>query len=92
LLAHTQTNKMRRVMDQQEVHISSMVVHVKPDHLQTVKNDIEQLPGTEIHGEADSGKIVVVLETQSQGCARLACQTLKDGARSYLPISSREVQ
>ncbi len=54
-------------MDQQEVHISSMVVHVKPDHLQTVKNDIEQLPGTEIHGEADSGKIVVVLETQSQG-------------------------
>jgi nitrate reductase NapD len=58
---------MRRAMDQQEVHISSMVVHVKPDHLQTVKNDIEQLPGTEIHGEADSGKIVVVLETQSQG-------------------------
>ena len=54
-------------MDQQEVHISSMVLHVKPDHLQTVKNDIEQLPGTEIHGEADSGKIVVVLETQSQG-------------------------
>ena len=54
-------------MDQQEVHISSMVVHVKPDHLQTVKNDIEQLPGTEIHGEADNGKIVVVLETQSQG-------------------------
>ena len=54
-------------MDQQEVHISSMVVHVKPDHLQTVKNEIEQLPGTEIHGEADSGKIVVVLETQSPG-------------------------
>jgi nitrate reductase NapD len=54
-------------MDQQEVHISSMVVHVKPDHLQTVKKDIEQLPGTEIHGEAGSGKIVVVLETQSQG-------------------------
>ena len=29
-------------MDQQEIHISSMVVHVKPDHLQTVKNDIER--------------------------------------------------
>jgi len=54
-------------MDQQEVHISSMVVHVKSGHLQTVKNNIEQLPGTEIRGEADSGKIVVVLETQSQG-------------------------
>jgi len=44
-------------MDQQEVHISSMVVHVKPDHLQTVKNEIERLHGTEIHGEADSGKV-----------------------------------
>ena len=54
-------------MDQQEVHISSMVVHVKPDHLQTVKNDINKLPGTEIQGEADSGKLVVVLETQNQG-------------------------
>ena len=54
-------------MDQQEVHISSMVVHARPDHLQTVKNDIEQLPGTEIQGEADSGKLVVVLETQNQG-------------------------
>ncbi len=54
-------------MDQQEVHISSMVVHARPEHLQTVKKDIEQLPGTEIHGEADSGKLVVVLETQNQG-------------------------
>ncbi len=54
-------------MDQQEVHISSMVVHVERDHLQTVKNNIEQFPGTEIRGEADSGKLVVVLETQRQG-------------------------
>ena len=54
-------------MDQQEVHISSMVVHARPDHLQAVKNNIERLPGTEIQGEADSGKLVVVLETQNQG-------------------------
>jgi nitrate reductase NapD len=54
-------------MDQQEVHISSMVVHVKPDHLQSVKYSIEQLPGAEIHGESDKGKLVVVLETQNQG-------------------------
>ncbi len=54
-------------MDQQEVLISSMVVLARPDHVQTVKNNIEQLPGTEVHGEADSGKLVVVLETQSQG-------------------------
>jgi nitrate reductase NapD len=54
-------------MDQQEVHISSIVVHARPNHLQTVKNNIEQLPGTEIHGETDNGKLVVVLETQNQG-------------------------
>jgi len=54
-------------MDRQEVHISSMVVHVKPDHLRSVKNSIEQLPGAEIHGESDKGKLVVVLETQNQG-------------------------
>jgi len=54
-------------MDKQEVHISSMVVHVKPDNLQTVKTSIGQLPGAEIHGESESGKLVVVLETENQG-------------------------
>jgi len=54
-------------MDQLEVHISSMVVHVKPDSLQTVKTSIEQFPGAEIHGESESGKLVVVLETENQG-------------------------
>jgi nitrate reductase NapD len=55
------------MMDRREIHISSMVVHVRPAHLQTVKKNIEHLPGAEIHGESDSGKLVVVLETQNQG-------------------------
>jgi nitrate reductase NapD len=54
-------------MDQQEVHISSMVVHAKPNNLQTVKTCIEQLAGVEIYGESDDGKLVVVLETENQG-------------------------
>ena len=54
-------------MDQLEVHISSMVVHVKPDSLQTVKTSIEQFPGAEIHGESEICKLVVVLETENQG-------------------------
>ncbi|HUV22871.1 MAG TPA: chaperone NapD [Gammaproteobacteria bacterium] len=53
-------------MSQNEVHISSMVVHAVPDHLQTVKNNIENLPGTEIHAESPNGKLVVVLESQTQ--------------------------
>ena len=54
-------------MKQQEVHISSMVVHAKSEYLAGVKKNIEQLPGAEIHGESESGKLVVVLETQNQG-------------------------
>ena len=44
-----------------------MVVHARPEYLAGVKKSIEQLPGAEIHGESDNGKLVVVLETQNQG-------------------------
>ncbi len=54
-------------MDQQELHISSMVVHARSEYLADVKKNIEQLPGAEIHGESDNGKLVVVLETLNQG-------------------------
>jgi nitrate reductase NapD len=43
-----------------------MVVHARPDYLQDVKNSITLLPGTEIYGESECGKLVVVLESQSQ--------------------------
>ncbi len=43
-----------------------MVVHARPEHLASVKKSIEHLPGAEIHGESDNGKLVVVLETQNQ--------------------------
>ena len=55
-----------RSMQQTEVHISSMVVHAMPDYLLEVKRGIEDLPGTEIHAESPNGKLVVVLESQSQ--------------------------
>ena len=53
-------------MGPKEVHISSMVVHTRPEGLQTVKHNIERLQGVEIHGESDRGKLVVVLESDSQ--------------------------
>jgi nitrate reductase NapD len=62
-----QSSKESGIMDPQEVHISSLVVHAKPEYLATVKHYIEQLPGAEIHGESDKGKLVVVLETRNQG-------------------------
>ena len=44
-----------------------MVVHCRPEHLASVRSHIEHLPCTEIHGKSDKGKLVVVLEAQSQG-------------------------
>ncbi len=35
-------------MERQEVHISSLVVHARPDHLKTVKNNIDHLSSAEV--------------------------------------------
>ncbi|QIZ78852.1 chaperone NapD [Ferrimonas lipolytica] len=51
----------------EEVHISSLVVQVKPEHLDAIKAQITALANTEIHGESAEGKLVVVLETANQG-------------------------
>ena len=53
-------------MQLNEVHISSMVVHTRPEHLEAVKRGIELVPGTEIHAESDCGKLVVVVESSTQ--------------------------
>ncbi|MCW8334944.1 chaperone NapD [Vibrio sp. SCSIO 43135] len=50
-----------------EVHISSLVVHVSPEHLTEIKTQIETFDCTEIYGDSPEGKIVVVLETENQG-------------------------
>ncbi|MCQ1057109.1 chaperone NapD [Photobacterium sp. DNB23_23_1] len=51
----------------QEVHISSLVVHVKPEYLTSVKEQIVAMPNAEIYGDSEEGKIIVVLETENQG-------------------------
>ena len=50
-----------------EVHISSLVVHVSPEHLDEIKAQIEQFDNAEIYGSSPEGKIIVVLETENQG-------------------------
>ncbi|MBD1566973.1 chaperone NapD [Vibrio sp. SA48] len=54
-------------MSLNEVHISSLVVHVVPEHLAAIKAQIESFDNAEIYGESPEGKIVVVLETENQG-------------------------
>ncbi|MBR9875046.1 chaperone NapD [Vibrio sp. J1-1] len=54
-------------MSLNEVHISSLVVHVLPEHLDDIKAQIEAYENAEIYGDSPEGKIVVVLETENQG-------------------------
>lgn len=54
-------------MSLNEVHISSLVVHVVPQSLSAIKQQIESLDGAEIYGESAAGKLVVVIETKNQG-------------------------
>ncbi|MBY6196207.1 chaperone NapD [Vibrio hangzhouensis] len=54
-------------MSLNEVHISSLVVHCKPESLAEVKAQIHQYDNAEIYGDSEEGKIVVVLETENQG-------------------------
>jgi nitrate reductase NapD len=49
-----------------EFHVSSLVVHVRPEHLDGVLAALADMPGVETHGTAPSGKLVVTLETASE--------------------------
>ena len=49
-----------------ECHISSLVVHSHPDRIQSIIETITSLEGAEIHGGADSGKLIVTLETETE--------------------------
>lgn len=47
-------------------HISSLLVHVRPQLLAAVKANLRQLEGLELHQESPQGKLVVVLETEHE--------------------------
>lgn len=48
------------------LHISSLLVHVRPELLAAVKANLRQLEGLELHQESPQGKLVVVLETEHE--------------------------
>jgi nitrate reductase NapD len=43
--------------------ISSLVVQTKPAHIDRVRDEIDSMPETEVMGENEYGKLVVVLDT-----------------------------
>ena len=66
-----------------ETHVSSLVVHVRHEHLAQVRAALIGMPGIEIHAEG-GGKLVVTLETASEGdiAARLSEISVLDGVLS----------
>lgn len=50
-----------------ECHISSIVVHARPSALDAVSAAIAGLAGAEVHAVDPSGKLVVVVTTDSEG-------------------------
>jgi periplasmic nitrate reductase NapD len=49
------------------VEIVSLIVNAWPQHLDEVADAILTLGGTEIHGRDPKGKLIVVMEDQTQG-------------------------
>ncbi|MBB3018181.1 nitrate reductase NapD [Microvirga lupini] len=64
-----------------ECHISSLVVHSRPDQVQSILEGIRSVQGAEVHGGADTGKLIVTLETdtESQVVERINAIQLLDG-------------
>lgn len=50
-----------------ETHISSLLLRADPHKLASVLNEIALVPNAEVPLSDDSGKIIVVLETESEG-------------------------
>ena len=49
--------------------ISSLVVQAQPALLASVRNELDAMPDTEVMGHSEQGKLVVVLDTQSNRLA-----------------------
>lgn len=49
-----------------ETHISSAVVHCRPEIMNTVITQINDLNHTSVEAQDDRGKLVVLLETESE--------------------------
>ncbi|WP_243368832.1 chaperone NapD [Microvirga solisilvae] len=82
-----------------ECHISSLIVHSRPDRVRSIIESLEAIEGTEIHGGEDTGKLIVTLETstESQVVERINAIQVLDGVLAatlvfhhFEPVQERE--
>jgi periplasmic nitrate reductase NapD len=50
----------------EELHISSLVVHALPSKVEAVQRAIGHLDGTEIHAVTVEGRMIVTVETRNE--------------------------
>lgn len=51
----------------EELHITSLVVHSTPRHVQGVSELIAAMPGAQVHAISAAGKLVITLEACTPG-------------------------
>jgi nitrate reductase NapD len=51
------------------MNICSLVVHARPERLGGVQASLEKIPGVEVHGRSDDGKLVVTVEDAGEHLA-----------------------
>ncbi len=82
-----------------ECHISSLVVHTRPERVPEIVTGIGEISGAEVHGGQETGKLIVTLETdtESQVVERINAIQLLDGVLSatlvfhhFEPVPERE--
>ncbi|WP_191057766.1 chaperone NapD [Geminicoccus harenae] len=64
-----------------EIHISSLVVHSRPEQAAAIARHLEGMEGVAVHGGIEVSKLVVTLETttEAQVVERLNVIQLLDG-------------
>lgn len=61
----TETVMMRNFSMSGKIHIAGVVVHARPQLLQSVREAIAALDSVEVHGASAEGKLAVTVETES---------------------------
>ena len=51
------------------MNICGVLVHAMPDRVADVATALARLPGVELHGEAEAGRLIVTVEDSSAGAA-----------------------
>ncbi|TEW56074.1 sorbose reductase [Psychromonas sp. RZ22] len=54
-------------MKVEELHVSSLIVHVKPEKSSSITNSINALKGAEMVTITEQGKAIVIIEAANQG-------------------------